>query len=142
MTPQLPLAPINNPLAKASVTLFIRLLFIFSTSLTPDVIDKFIFVPVSPSGTGNTFNASIFSELFDKWCAPESTIFVNACPSNVCSVTIFPPLSVQTLLTYPDTLNVNIHGVVCSVTIFPPLSVQTLLTYPDTLNVNIHGVNG
>src|SRR5699024_5779561 len=88
-TPELPRAPINNPLEKAWATSEIWLLFTRFTSSAPDVIDKFIFVPVSPSGTGKTFNASIFLALFDKWCAPESTICVRVTPSNACTFTIF-----------------------------------------------------
>ena len=36
---------------------------IFLTSFDPEVIVKFIFVPVSPSGTGKTFNSLMISFL-------------------------------------------------------------------------------
>ena len=58
MTPELPLAPIKRPLEKLLPTVPICFSFKFSTSCAPDDIDRFIFVPVSPSGTGKTFNES------------------------------------------------------------------------------------
>jgi hypothetical protein len=39
---------------------------LFSTSSRPEVIVKFIFVPVSPSGTGYTLRESTKSALLDK----------------------------------------------------------------------------
>src|SRR5699024_11410036 len=69
ITPEFPLAPISKPLDSALATSDILSSFAFLTSFAPEVMDKFIFVPVSPSGTGNTFNASIFLALFVRWCA-------------------------------------------------------------------------
>ena len=47
--------PMSSPLDNAEPTFPISSVSICSTSLAPEVIDRFIFVPVSPSGTGNTF---------------------------------------------------------------------------------------
>ncbi len=58
ITPEFPLAPISRPFDRAMPTLPMSGESMCSTSLAPDDIDKFIFVPVSPSGTGNTFSAS------------------------------------------------------------------------------------
>ena len=44
------------------------------TSLTADLIVRVIFVPVSPSGTGNTFSSLIHSLFASKLAAPAKNI--------------------------------------------------------------------
>src|SRR5699024_7085214 len=70
ITHEFPRAPINKPLEKTFPTSAICALFWVFTSPAPDDIDKFMFVPVSPSGTGNTFKESTKSALFDKLSDP------------------------------------------------------------------------
>ena len=70
ITPEFPRAPINKPLAKAvlnSPTCSVGVSLILST---PEINDIFIFVPVSPSGTGNTFRELIKSTFSVKRFAP------------------------------------------------------------------------
>ena len=59
ITPELPLAPLKAPLDIASVIRLILLELHNFNSLTADCIVRDMLVPVSPSGTGKTFNASI-----------------------------------------------------------------------------------
>ena len=58
ITPELPRAPINKPRLKIFATVDSDSDPLFVTSEIPFKIVKDIFVPVSPSGTGNTFMAS------------------------------------------------------------------------------------
>ncbi len=47
------------------------------TSLAADMMVKVMFVPVSPSGTGNTLRSLIHSFLESKLAAPAKNIFAN-----------------------------------------------------------------
>ena len=61
ITPEFPRAPINKPLAKAAAKTPTWSLVDSRSYLAPLAIDILILVPVSPSGTGNTFNELINS---------------------------------------------------------------------------------
>ena len=56
ITPELPLAPIREPLAANSAIVYTLSSLALFISLTAEFIVNAILVPVSPSGTGNTFN--------------------------------------------------------------------------------------
>ena len=88
ITPELPLAPLREPdeiaLAKAAILGSL----IAATSLAADIIVIDIFVPVSPSGTGKTFNSLIHSFLCSKFFAPARNIF-----ESICASIIFKPTS-------------------------------------------------
>ena len=83
ITPELPLAPRREPeetaFANSAIVGFSKEL----TSFAADMIVMDIFVPVSPSGTGNTFNSLIHSFLASKFFAPARNIFANAAASIV-----------------------------------------------------------
>ena len=80
ITPLFPRAPRSAPFEKASESdarsLFIHLF----TSPTADFIVKNIFVPVSPSGTGNTFNESIYSLFCSSKLTPARSILRKVAP--------------------------------------------------------------
>ena len=60
----------------------------FSISSAPELNVKDIFVPVSPSGTGKTFSASISGWLLCKTVAPVITISLNCLPSMILMLTL------------------------------------------------------
>ena len=62
-----------------------------STSLTADNIVNVIFVPVSPSGTGNTFNSLIYSLFLSRLFAPAINAFFSASASIVLLTSLYPP---------------------------------------------------
>ncbi|MNN61945.1 hypothetical protein D3C81_1772080 [compost metagenome] len=74
ITPELPRAPISRPLERASAALPKCGFWRFFNSSTPEVMVRFILVPVSPSGTGNTFSALTRFTLAVRLPAPASTI--------------------------------------------------------------------
>ena len=78
MTPELPRAPFKAPLATASQSSGRRLDEHRPSSLTADCMVKDILVPVSPSGTGNTFNESTFALFISSTRAPEIIILRNS----------------------------------------------------------------
>ena len=90
ITPELPRAPINNPLENDFPSSPIFSTVLAAVSLAPEDIDRFMFVPVSPSGTGNTFNEFIFSAFLAKFLAPKSIILAKTRP--FIFSTIFPPI--------------------------------------------------
>ena len=75
ITPEFPLAPLNEPLdiafPSSSILGFSRLV----TSFAADMIVIVIFVPVSPSGTGNTLSSLIYSFFASNAFAPDKNIF-------------------------------------------------------------------
>ena len=66
ITPELPLAPFKAPLLTASAMSSRLFVVIMLTSLTAERIVIDMLVPVSPSGTGNTFNESTYSLLLSR----------------------------------------------------------------------------
>ena len=77
ITPELPLAPLKEPdeiaLARDSIVGF----SIAATSLAAESIVIVILVPVSPSGTGNTFSSLIHSLLASRPFAPARNAFLS-----------------------------------------------------------------
>ena len=73
----MPRAPRRAPLETWSHTSGKLLAATLDNSLTADCMVSDIFVPVSPSGTGNTFSESTFALLFSSIFAPTSTILRN-----------------------------------------------------------------
>ena len=74
ITPELPLAPIKRPLAKSLLISSTRSDSDNDTRSAPEVKDKFMFVPVSPSGTGKTFNEFTYSAFSCRRSCATSTI--------------------------------------------------------------------
>ena len=58
ITPEFPLAPLSAPFATALASGSNSFVVTILSSLTAERIVKDIFVPVSPSGTGNTLSES------------------------------------------------------------------------------------
>ena len=73
------------------------------TSLAADMIVMLIFVPVSPSGTGNTFNSLIHSFFASKFFAPAKNIFATWEASIVLISNCLP-----SLINHTDALNKNV----------------------------------
>ena len=75
MTPEFPRAPLSDPdeiaFAMASIFGFSKAF----TSFAADMIVSVIFVPVSPSGTGNTFSSLMISFFASRLAAPARNIF-------------------------------------------------------------------
>ena len=61
ITPELPRAPRSDPVEMLLQTAVMSSRSVFSTSAAADMIVIVMLVPVSPSGTGNTFNSLITS---------------------------------------------------------------------------------
>ncbi len=76
MTPELPRAPRSAPLEIRSHT-DEKSVAAAESSFTADCMVSDIFVPVSPSGTGNTLSESTFARLFSRSFAPARTILRN-----------------------------------------------------------------
>ena len=76
ITPEFPLAPLRDPLAAASITSVTFTILFLAISLAAEVIVKDIFVPVSPSGTGNTLSESISCLFSSNLLAPAINIFL------------------------------------------------------------------
>ena len=78
MTPEFPRAPLKDPeeiaLHRGSISGFSR----EATSFAADVIVSVMLVPVSPSGTGNTFNSLIHSLLASRFLAPPRNILAQS----------------------------------------------------------------
>ena len=91
ITPELPLAPRRDPEEIAFAISFIAGLFNAVTSFAADIIVIDILVPVSPSGTGNTFNSLIHSFFDSRFLAPARNIFCTSAASIVVVATLFPP---------------------------------------------------
>ena len=81
ITPEFPLAPLREPVEIAFATVSIVGSAIAPTSLAADIIVSVILVPVSPSGTGNTFNSLIHSFFASRFFAPAIHIFCSICAS-------------------------------------------------------------
>ncbi len=86
ITPEFPRAPLKDPDDIAFESEIISGSAIAATSFAADRIVMDIFVPVSPSGTGNTFNSLIHSFLCSKFFAPARNIFA----SIFASITFIP----------------------------------------------------
>ena len=84
ITPELPLAPRNDPEEIAFANEAMVGFSIAATSFAADIIVIDIFVPVSPSGTGNTFSSLIHSFLASKLLAPARNILESILASMVC----------------------------------------------------------
>jgi len=78
ITPELPLAPLKEPDEIAFANAFISGFSKALTSLAADMIVIDIFVPVSPSGTGNTFSSLIHSFFASRFFAPARNIFATS----------------------------------------------------------------
>ena len=89
ITPELPLAPLNEPVAIAFASVSISGTAIAPTSFAADIIVSVILVPVSPSGTGNTFKSLIHSFFASRFFAPARNIFCKSAASIVFVATIF-----------------------------------------------------
>ena len=88
ITPELPLAPLNEPLDIAFERVAIVGLVIPLTSLAADIIVNVMLVPVSPSGTGNTLRSLIHSFFDSRFLAPAINIFCKSTASIVFVATI------------------------------------------------------
>ena len=78
ITPEFPLAPRREPPETALHRAFISALSPSpDTSLAADIMVMVILVPVSPSGTGNTFSSLIHSFLLSRFFAPAKNILDN-----------------------------------------------------------------
>ena len=88
ITPEFPLAPRRDPEEIALDKDFISGFSIALTSRAAAMIVMHIFVPVSPSGTGNTFNSLIHSCFASRFLAPAKNIFARSFASNVAFFTI------------------------------------------------------
>ena len=75
ITPELPLAPLKEPEEMHFPRVYISGLSSLLTSAAAAVIVIVILVPVSPSGTGNTFSSLIHSLLDSRFFAPPRNIF-------------------------------------------------------------------
>ena len=75
MTPEFPLAPRSDPEEIAFEIETISGFSIAATSFAAEIIVIDILVPVSPSGTGKTFNSFIHSFFCSKFLAPARNIF-------------------------------------------------------------------
>ncbi len=75
ITPEFPLAPRREPDDIAFAIDAISGFSIALTSFAADIIVMVMFVPVSPSGTGNTFSSLIHSFLESRFFAPFKNIF-------------------------------------------------------------------
>ena len=78
MTPELPLAPRREPEEIAFASDFMSGSAIAATSFAADMIVIDMLVPVSPSGTGNTFSSLIHSFFASKFFAPARNAFARA----------------------------------------------------------------
>lgn len=81
ITPLFPLAPLSAPKDAAAATspTVLPPLQAF-ISFTADCIVMDIFVPVSPSGTGNTFSESTYALFFSSRAAPVRNISLRSAP--------------------------------------------------------------
>jgi hypothetical protein len=75
ITPEFPLAPLREPEEMALARFSIVGSSMAATSLAADMMVMVIFVPVSPSGTGNTFSSLIHSFLASRLLAPARKAF-------------------------------------------------------------------
>ena len=89
ITPELPLAPLSDPVDIALARFSIVGFTIELTSLAADIIVSVILVPVSPSGTGNTFRSLIHSFFDSRFLAPARNIFCTSAASIVVIATLF-----------------------------------------------------
>ena len=81
MTPEFPLAPRREPEDIAFASFSIVGSSIAATSLAAERIVIVIFVPVSPSGTGNTLSSLMNSLFISRFFAPERNAFFSVCAS-------------------------------------------------------------
>ena len=77
ITPEFPLAPRREPDDMAFAKSFISGFSSAITSFAAAMIVRDILVPVSPSGTGNTFNSLINSFCASIFCAPARNILAS-----------------------------------------------------------------
>ena len=88
ITPELPRAPLNEP-PDIAFDKFSKLgVDIALTSLAAERIVIVMFVPVSPSGTGNTFNSLIISFFASRLAAPAKKHFLSMAASMVLIATV------------------------------------------------------
>ena len=80
------------------------------TSFAADIIVIDIFVPVSPSGTGNTFNSLIHSFLLSRFLAPAKNIFASILASIVFTATVKSSLINHSYTFYINVDLVNLHA--------------------------------
>lgn len=91
MTPEFPRAPFKAPLDTASHSSERRLDEHKDSSLTADCMVRDMFVPVSPSGTGNTLSESTFALFISNTLAPETIILRNSVPPIDFGMETFSP---------------------------------------------------
>ena len=83
ITPEFPRAPRREPEEMAFASVSISGSVSALTSAAADMIVIVIFVPVSPSGTGNTFNSLIHSFFASRFLAPARNILESTLASMV-----------------------------------------------------------
>ena len=76
ITPEFPLAPLREPWETALEKLSISGSSIWLKAAAADMIVRVIFVPVSPSGTGNTLSSLINSFCDSRYFAPPMNILL------------------------------------------------------------------
>ena len=87
ITPEFPRAPLKDPEEIAFATVSIVRSDRLLTSEAADMIVSVMLVPVSPSGTGNTFSSLIHSFFASRFLAPAKNIFVSVFTSIVFIMT-------------------------------------------------------
>ncbi len=92
MTPEFPLAPIRAPMDAVSNTAFVVGFLRFNTSSLTDLSVISILVPVSPSGTGNTFISFIFASFLLKSPMMVSVILSSKALSIIFAISNLPVL--------------------------------------------------
>ena len=103
MTPELPLAPRSEPPEIAFERVAMSGSESAATSFAADIIVIVMFMPVSPSGTGNTFNSFIVSLFASSRLAPARNIFARV----FASIEVISTIS--SLVNDPKALDVDIY---------------------------------
>ena len=91
MTPELPRAPLSAPLETESHSSERRLEVQRFISFTADWMVSDIFVPVSPSGTGNTLSESTFALFISSTLAPAAISLRSSVPPMVFGMELLSP---------------------------------------------------
>ena len=110
ITPEFPRAPRREPDEIAFARSFITGFSTAATSLAAEMIVMLIFVPVSPSGTGNTFSSLIHSFFASRFFAPAKNIFDRSAASIVCISTLNSSLINDSDTFYEDIDLLNLHA--------------------------------
>ena len=110
ITPELPLAPLKEPEEMAFASWSMVGFSNSATSLAAAMIVSVIFVPVSPSGTGNTFSSLIQSFLASRPFAPARKAFFNFPASIVLIPTSYFLLINHSHTFHKDVDFLNLHA--------------------------------